>query len=60
VGGAEAGEAGRPGEHAAEVADATRRTLLANERTEPRWALRALAAGVVVLGLLTAILILLD
>lgn len=43
-------EASRPGDHAAEVADATRRTLLANERTELAWWRTGLTALAVALG----------
>jgi len=45
-----AGPPARPGEHAAEVADATRRTLLANERTELAWWRTGLTALAVALA----------
>jgi putative membrane protein len=43
-------EGGRPEDRAAEVADATRRTLLASERTELAWWRTGLTALAVALG----------
>lgn len=45
-----AGPASAPGERAADVADATRRTLLANERTELAWWRTGLTALAVALA----------